>query len=610
MLFRTAPARFGKLVLAAAAFVLLAAVLVSPAPAAAQFADTYPQADNIPGDVHFYFALRTDDAYIDQLDAIITRLSGSLPPELGIPPGLGLRAGLNLFTAALGGDFATVVRPWLGDAVTLSGYSLPDGSGSVLLSAEITDRDAALSLVETLTSQGGQAPTRTEENGFVVLENAGTFIAANESALYLATSRDLLPLTAPDGSLAANADFTATLGQLPATEYNVVAYVDARLIDVTSMAGAAAGEVGGMAASAASEVIPGPTAIGATIIGDNTLTLDIVQSLVDLPDLQAQGVTIPDTGAVDPVFLANIPADATLVVQGTNLKSVYDSVIASLPALSQQGDSPVTAEDIESGLAQVDAQFELLTGVPLREGLIDWLTGDYAVFLTYDVPEPGTPSALTAPIYPDAQIDSLGFDFGLIVEATDAARAQAFVDGVATALEQNPPADGTTITREDIAGTSAIVIAVPAQDSTPAFDVVAAANDRILVIGTRDAATAALEGSGGLNTAERFAASAQGTVLPNATTVWYADATTISLLGDITLGTGPAINNVFSNIVTEMGTEVTPEAFDFAAAQAQVEQQQALFRQVAALFSGATISTAPSGDGSAALIRLTLTLAR
>jgi len=586
------------------AFVLMLMLGVAILPAAAQDSSA-PFAEYFPADSALYAYIRTDDAYIDQLDGLLARVSAALPAEANIPAGLTLRSGLDMIAAQLGGDFDSVFRSWLGDGIAVGvspammGANSGDGEG--LIAVSITDRSALLSLIGEIMARGGGSLTPTEINGYTVfdLDNSSS-IAVGDNVAFVAPRRDLLPLESlPENSLAGNAAFNESLDQLPAESYNILLYADLSTIQASQLAN---GEI------AVSEIVPGigATAVGATILDSTTLTIDVAQS-VDTSVIM-EGLNIPAVGAVDPAFLAHVPADATLVIQGTNLKALYDAFIASVPTLTAQDFDPTTEEEIQLGLAQVDTLFQSFVGVTLQDGVLSWLTGDYALFLTYQVPEPGTPTLFTSSLFPDQPVTTLSFEAGLVIKATDPAKAQALVDGIGNALTQFGANAGVTVAREEIAGTNAVVITTPAVAPAPAVELVLAANDSVFVFGTRQAATAALQGDGGLSGAARYVASTDSILLPGATTVWYADANTINLFGDALAASGPSINGIFNNIVGGMDAQATPIPFDFAAAQAQAAQAQQMFRQLAGAFSGATISTGTSANGSV-LIRMTLTLA-
>ncbi|MBC7871884.1 MAG: DUF3352 domain-containing protein, partial [Chitinophagaceae bacterium] len=369
------------------AFVLILVLGVAILPAAAQDSSA-PFAEYFPADSAFYAYVRTDDAYIDELDSLLTRVTAALPAEANIPPGLTLRMGLDLVSSQLGGDFDSVFRSWLGDGIAVGLASSPMGAGSGsgnnegLIAVSITDRSALLSLIGEIMVRGGGSFTPTEMNGYTVfdLDNSSS-IAVGDNVAFVAPRRDLLPLESlPESSLAGNATFNEALDQLPAESYNILLYANLPTIQQNQLL---AGEI------TPSEIVPGigSTAIGATILDSNTLTIDVAQS-VDTSVIM-QGLNIPAVGAVDPAFLAHVPADATLVIQGTNLKALYDAFIASVPTLTANDFDPTTEEEIQLGLAQVDTLFQSFVGVTLQEGVLSWLTGDYALFITYQVPEPG-----------------------------------------------------------------------------------------------------------------------------------------------------------------------------------------------------------------------------
>jgi hypothetical protein len=88
--------------------------------------------------------------------------------------------------------------------------------------------------------------------------------------------------------------------------------------------------------------------------------------------------------AIDPAFAAHIPAGATLSLQSVDLNrsfggmfNLFDTMIGNMREMGL-GDSDELDEAAE-GIAQLESSFTTFTGLDLREDVLAWMTGNYAV---------------------------------------------------------------------------------------------------------------------------------------------------------------------------------------------------------------------------------------
>jgi hypothetical protein len=140
------------------------------------------------------------------------------------------------------------------------------------------------------------------------------------------------------------------------------------------------------------------------------------------------------------------------------------------------------------------------------------------------------------------------------------------------------------------------------------FELVLAANERVFVFATRKGATAALTGSGGFTNSVVYLESS-GMLFDNATGVIYVAPDIISLFGDAFTGLGPAIGNVFENILSELGSDaVSTPSLEEQRTNLIFEQQA--YRDIAALFSGFMGESAVNVDANIVYARYVLTLAK
>jgi hypothetical protein len=214
------------------------------------------------------------------------------------------------------------------------------------------------------------------------------------------------------------------------------------------------------------------------------------------------------------------------------------------------------------------------------------------------------------------RLETLPFDFGIVVETTDPDNAQALAaalsDSLPTLLKDAPD---TTVSQETINGVNVTVLSGRFEmnsDSQPAIDILIGANDNVFLIATRRAAESILKGKAGLDTAPAFV-EANRYLLPNPTSVWYTDASggggSVIVVGLAMLG--PSIGDVFENIVDELGTP-TPQELqrredERRRQQAEAERTVALFEALPTLISSSSISTTYTESGDS-LVRFVLTL--
>jgi hypothetical protein len=575
--------------------------------------DGHTLARYFPPDTVMYFDMRTDQAYIDTLDGIIAqaiaRATANLDPAL-LPPdfNVSLAHALDEVTLdAFGGDFQTTVRAWMGDRFAVGTSQITDEEpDEVLLAIHITNREAALNFAQANFSPGATW-TQTDHAALTLLTTPdafNTYVAVSDDVMLVATRLDLLPLDQlPSPSLAESAAFADAIAMLPESAYDSVAFIDmpTLLQQAASSAPQSQLEMDMLEAL-------GPLAVGAVLLDGRAFVTDLAWRIDG--DLSAW-----DTGAADPAFLANIPANTALVMQGTNLRSSYDGFVNTLRDLATAGELNGTSQqEIDEGLELMALLLRMSTGLDLQQDIISWLDGDYALFISYTY-EPGM--LLEMATSPPVEPLEVPLEFGLLIEATDPDAAGRVVDGLARALFQatDPPDPALEVTREEIAGTEAVVVSIHIDPAMQPVRIAIAANERVLYVGSASSAPAVLQGSGGLTTSADFAAM-HNYLLPDARTLFYASPNMFALIGDMTLGTvvymGPAVGMVFEEVVDELG-QPTPTDEEIQQREEKRQQREEELRQemeermeeerrfaemmqqvvqdTAALFNGAAIST-------------------
>ncbi len=613
-------------------FVLLVGMLPLSMAAAAPVSDLTSLAAYMPADTSMYIGLRTDDAFIAELDGLLNLVVNRLPAGAVPPINLNDLLDMGIANAVPGGDFRSVVRSWLGDTAAIGVLNLAEAYNPVSLrmedppvvfAASVTNRAAVEELVDLLVADLLDAGLieRGEEGPFTTYKMTGrqpgnASILIGDDVLLVVSGPLESVLQFPGGSLADNEAFTGAFDLLPAESYNILVYADTQgIIDAQTVQFDADPAMAELA-----ELLPyqmNPVAVGLTVLDGHVLTIDIA-TLVDMEAVQAGGVMLPVAQPIDPAFTELLPADAQYVVLGTGIWSAYQSLLANLQmAMEAQGEDP---EEMYGQLEMAGAVIEQMVGLDYEDDILAWMTGDFALYFSADL-------AFVDSIFEDpgalAAVEDFPLEFGFLVAATDGVAAQNVIaqlsDTLPALLEQNPSAD-VAISQETIAGSSVLVFTLPVEDATMGLDTVdflLGANDEVFVLGTRGAVTAALDpqvdnlrNSPGVEAATPY-------LLDQPNSVWYVSTDGVGLLGEFVMLTllGPSIGNIFDNIVTELeaGTPpptMTPEEREQQDLEALQEMQmmRGQVQQFFSLIENLTISTSVHADG-VSLARLTLSLA-
>lgn len=563
-------------------------------------------ASSFPADTAFYFSMNTGPGLIEQLNTMYGNLAPALIPLLDaqdIPLPRNFQSVLNMFSVnTFGADFDTSVRSWLGEriAIGMDADTINEAidAENILIAVDITNRDEAIAFIE---NNLGLVFEHSQQGDFTVLTEEFTVAAFSANKLFLAPSADQIPFNGlPESNLSLNGLFMDTVTALPAPDYHALLYLDSAAMfgDLSDMVYQTPGE--------AELLLPllegfGAVAVAATIEDGRSLVLDIAQT----PNMDAMLETPLldlNLGPVEPAFWNHIPANASLVMHSSDLKAVYDTLI----------DIIRITEDptIDKQTAQIEEQLQTLLGLSFHNDILSWMTGNYALFFSYAV-EPGQPSLIGALINPEMRGGDLGLEFGVVIEATDPAKAQQLVEALAPILTvMTLQQEGISVSEEQIGGANAMVLTANAPDLGLTIDLVMAANDNVFVLGTRNGVTDALNGSGGLTGAPRFA-EAQGYMLANPGALFFADQSIITFIGDIDM-LGDSVNNIFAGIAASL---IDPSYAPPVASPPRPGQRAAIaetmrtIRQVAALFNSATITTTTDNQGNT-LMRFVITLAQ
>ncbi len=455
-----------------------------------------------PDDMAVFGAIRTDDAYIDTLNGLANRLSQRVP---AIPQDFDLRT--ELFP---GMDFENAIRPWLGDTVALGVKFAEDDEPFIALA--VADREAAQVFLSGMaandnlreaTVRGGTLYMASDTEfgtSYLLLDDA--LLAASGGVGFDWLNADV---TAP---LSDNAEFADVLSRLPEGDYNAIG-----LMNITTLAPLIMeeGDLDDLATIGYDmNAILGSfgwQAFALTILGERALTMDVATTITDPATLEQAGISLDANQPLNTEFVQNLPADAALVLVGTDIGGGLLTSLSQVEALgdrfeelNQQGElsrSDQSLTFIDDSVTFLRLSIQGLTGASLEE-VIGWMTGTYATFLTPGLDADGLPTLET--VY--------------LTEATDPAAAEAFVTTWLPNLLRELGLDYI----QDEAGVRLPLIGNILENAS--YDIIASTGDDLLAVGTRASVEFALGAEAGLTTDSTYQA-AQAYFLPDTETLAY-----------------------------------------------------------------------------------------
>ncbi|MBN1966292.1 MAG: DUF3352 domain-containing protein [Anaerolineae bacterium] len=615
--------------------VVIVALLVGALPlsiaAAAPTTDLTALAAYLPAVAPVYVAVDVSEMTIDTLDSLIARIAARLP-EGTIPP-IQMRTLLDqaLSDVTPGVGFEEGVRTWLGDVIALGVISLEtqydddyfnDNEMPGLGVVQITDRAAAEAFINHAASrdiESGQLVVSSEGGWTVYAEaqnptNSGILVGDDVAIVAIRTLDEAL--AGYDDTLDNNPAFVDAFASLPLDTYGAGVYYDIGAVLEAQMAMVQdmMGEIPGGAAemqvmTQAMAFADTGLALGFTFLDNTALTMDGAMQ-IDLDAFAELGVP-PLTGAIDPAFVTRIPAGAQYVIHSTGIATSYAGIMDALPATAaMQG---MDAEEFEQQLRFINVMLRGAIGLNLDE-LLGWMSGDYAFFLMVD--NAALQELFLASMGGETTFETWPFEIGFVTEASDPAAAGAVVAALSDHLEELIEGSaniGVLVTTEELGGGTAVVVTIPVEPTLPPLEILVAANDAVFALGTRGAVEAALAPAAGLDTAASYQ-EASAYFLPDANQTWYMSGEGLMTLVELFGLSGPAIGDVFDEIVYEMEGEVPPtQTPDEIAAQQQAAQEEArqmmqLIEQFFGLFHSLTISSSVSEDGTVTF-RATINLA-
>ncbi|MCA9913598.1 MAG: DUF3352 domain-containing protein, partial [Anaerolineae bacterium] len=389
-----------------------------PLDGAASLASYYPDSTVV------YAATRIDEDFVDTLDSLVSRLTATLA-KLDVPP-LTLRQ-ILFFT----GLNPNQVLPWLGDYAALGVTGITSSgdfdNDSLQLVVELEDSEAALAYLTELIPD---AQVIENQNSTLLVVPQDTVFQIYDDVMVIAIEQQTLP--GLETSLVSNERFRNVLADLPEASYNVLLYVDVPTVAATTP------EQDG----AELLVQAGALAVGATILNDRSLTIDIAQNLPNLP------AGYISAEPVNQEFLRFIPANTNALIHSTDLSAAITGIFD----LADMNQGQSSQEEIAAALAEV--------GIDLQADILDWADGNYALFLHAD----------TLPIVRDFAENRFNvagrLEFGVVVEATDSAAAQGLATKVGDLMlqvAQSNPNSQVKVAPDTLGGLDVTAIQVRAE---------------------------------------------------------------------------------------------------------------------------------------------------
>lgn len=508
-------------------------------------AGIYSMAQYFPATTEAFLVTRIDEAFIEDLDTLSSTIMAGFT-DFGIP-------NMSLTQAA---QFATgmdvdEILGWLGDYAAVAQYPasqemfdgyVPSEYSVVLLLEDPAAADAFLTEVLTDMSR--------EEDGEHIIFSDGFFkFVMTPTTLTYYFSEEAPSLE--DGTLLDSDKYRSAISELPLDDYSAGLYVDLETM------------VTGQMPQADMEIMDmnlGGYAIGFTSLDDNTLIADIVHAPLEYTEYDG-------SGRVDAGFLANIPDSMSSVVVGSDLSHVITTSINEMNNIDERMDGELGMPDVNEPFAEL--------GIDLQADILDWLTGDYAIFSHVD----------TIPIVKDAMAYEFNLngrvDFGVMADASaDPEAAQRLAGRLGELLAQALDDSDFTMRQDVIAGTDVTIISIATQIDNPfvtveceqepvksplTYELVLGANDEVFVFATRPLADTLLAGDyDGIDSTEAYQSATQY-FLPDPTSIWYVDGEGfLYSLGvnpvSFLMLAGPQIGCIYSSIIAQLetGEEATP----------------------------------------------------
>ncbi len=474
-----------------------------------------------PADTVIFAAIRSDDDFIESVNNVLRRIERRTDnPIMTVQDILNQTISVNS-----GLTFEDNIRPWLGDTIAVGVQDFSARTGpSYVVAVSVTDSDLLAALLElgAMDSSSGEEYTQ--------YDFPSTSVRLYGNVLVVSVRGDILDSFAEGDRLSDSEDFSATLELLPESDYNAIVYIQTAEIMAALPAQMEAANTRDVvtvfcSTDAAMQIFNqfsarGSQALGFTVVNEWGFAMDFVSRAAEGLNPELSPAT--DAAPLDFGFAANIPADAPLYVQDTNVGEDVRRAINLLALVFELGidqsiaDATASGEQVNQFMdsinrndvrAFINLAFAGFTGLNLENDVLANLNGNTGIYLRFLSDEVG-PFTTDGAIVAEMDGDASERIFNSLNDALTQYEADFSVDDQVITLRLPMP------TPED----PTIDVAVH-----PTMDLLLGYNDDVFVVGTRSAAEYSLNPDGdSLADTEEFSA-AQAYFLPDAETLLYID---------------------------------------------------------------------------------------
>ncbi len=469
-----------------------------------------------PKDTMLYAATRTDSNFIASLDRLAQAAASQLPAGT-IPSGFpdSLSTALDLLTTQRrGGTFANTVRPWLGDTLAVGIYpAIRSAGGRIVI--KITDAKAATNAVlKTLEGWSSR-----EVDGYTLLtpsnpNDRNRIAVYSDVMIVYSWSDDVGPQQTPTvtPNVTANPYYTTALSRLPESDYDMIAFVDTPILIAYSQRQGYHSEGDWIFPAAVYRTL-GSMGIGVHIADDQTLTVDMSQTVGNTTGLDALGVHFTGQGAaLTSDLLTHVPSNSVFVMQAADVGSMLEFVGSSAQSAAKKFQivlpSIITGFAYSSGASTAglvsgafgglgntewaNVFFSNLSGYDYNSEIRPLLGGSSALFLTFNPSyNPNSPTF----------VNREPFDGALLFEATDPQTAQQFVSKLqrelAISIYSSGDDNAARIQEVSLAGgAQGMSLTIYGETGQPFDQFIVTSQDNLLIAGTARAVNQVLSGDG------------------------------------------------------------------------------------------------------------------
>lgn len=393
-------------------------------------------------------------------------------------------------------SFARDVAPWLGDNATIGAFRLPFDPNNysyygqpigVLLTFDVRDNAAAKTALEALVARNTGLTLNERANGDVVVEGTNRVIVLRDDVLLIGTPSAIPIALGRQYTLDTTLRFREALLKLPAESYGIIGYIDTPALLLLESAYSYARDLTNFSTYTLIRAL-GVMSLGATVLPDGSLAIDVVQGIGNTYALEQFGLQTGGGRPVNAALLSDVPSDAVAVVHGADLGHSLDLLKRNAAAIGnttflQNANATVGTDTVENFQRILNGLGSAYTGLDYTNDVAPWLNSDYLLWV-------GTNPEYDA----RAGFNRSPFGIGLMFDLEQPLLTDAMVE-LSRELRITSDLFGNrqiNISVETISGSPAIRFTQGTGD--PATDVYLTSTDTRLILGNRFVIQSALAG--------------------------------------------------------------------------------------------------------------------